>query len=52
VLVVTGILIADFGEHESRNENTASEKENCENRKKYQVFNLAIYFYCTFLEKK
>ncbi len=34
VLVVTGILIADFGEHESRNENTASEKENCENRKK------------------
>jgi hypothetical protein len=40
VLAETSISLAELGEHQSRTENSASGKENCERRKKLAVINL------------
>jgi hypothetical protein len=40
VLAETSVLLAELGERQSRTENSASGKENCERRKKLAVINL------------
>jgi len=40
ILVETSISFADFGERQSRTENSASGKENCESRKKLSDINV------------
>jgi hypothetical protein len=40
VLAETSVSLAELGEHQSRTENSASGKGNCERRKKLAVINL------------